>query len=489
MTFYGQCGEDKHVYEKYFKNKRNGVFLELGALDGITYSNTKFFEESLGWTGVLIEPVPDYCHKIKSHRTQSKVYNNIVSTRPEPMDIYVHGAVSSVKEFTTQQYYDGWHKGKDIQVIQVPSRRLDDILHDAGITHIDFWSLDVEGAEYEVLQTMDWNITVGVICMEVCGGESAEMNEKCREILRSHGFVYDGLAAHNEIWVHPLYRPKRILCCDIRLAGKPHHDWKEGYELMYAFRNLGHMCDIAGPNGYPYTERDIVAIANKYDLIVVTENYPEGVWKWWNWASIRTPKLYWAIDTHVRTFPWLSAFDHVAYNIQEHVKQPNGFWMPYALSTVHQKIDTVYPKVYDTVFIGNLNVSPRRKELCDRFGIRHMEAYGTDYIKTMKQAKICFNSSISNDINAKYFEIMGSGTFLLTNYNQSLVDLFENSPDLLACMYKTDEEIGEKIRYYLEHEEEREAIAKRLYNNVWTHHTWENRAIQILTYHGVSSEK
>lgn len=274
----------------------------------------------------------------------------------------------------------------------------------------------------------------------------------------------------------------RILCCDIRLAGKPHHDWKEGYELMYAFRSLGHTCDVAGPNGLDYTETDIPRIAYRYDLIVVTENYPERVWKWWNWSEIRTPKVYWAIDTHVRRFPWLSSFQWIAYNIKEHVQGPNGFWMPYALSTTHQRDTTVYPKIYDTVFIGNLNVSPRRKELCDRFGIRHMEVYGPDYVRAMKQAKICFNNSIATDINAKYFEIMGSGTFMLTNYNQSLVDLFGGSSDVLACMYKTDEEIGEKNTYYMEHEEEREAIAKRLYDYVWAHHTWQNRAMEILQF-------
>ena len=272
----------------------------------------------------------------------------------------------------------------------------------------------------------------------------------------------------------------RILCCDVRLAGKPHHDWKEGYELMYAFRNLGHTCDVAGPNGLQYSETDIPRIANGYDLIIVTENYPERVWKWWNWQSIQVPKLYWAIDTHVRSFPWLQEFDYVAYNIREHIGSSNGFWLPYAVSTVHHKNDTLYPKLYSTVFIGTMGVSPRRKELCDRFGIEHKQAYGSEYIITMKQAKICFNVSISNDINSKYFEIMSSGTFMLTNYNQNLVDLFDHSSDLLACMYRTDEEIGEKIQYYLSHEEEREAIAKRLHDYVWAHHTWEARCKSIL---------
>lgn len=201
MRYYGQCGEDVAVHTRYFPTKRNGVFLELGALDGQTYSNTKFFEESMGWTGVLIEPIPSACAKIQSHRPNSKVYNNIVSTKTEPLEIYVNGAVSSVKEWTTTEFFNGWHRGNNIPTILVPSRRLDDILHDAGITHIDFWSLDVEGSEYEVLQTMDWSIPVHVLCMEIYGNETAPIHEKCRDVLRSHGFRLDGKVAHNELWV------------------------------------------------------------------------------------------------------------------------------------------------------------------------------------------------------------------------------------------------------------------------------------------------
>lgn len=278
----------------------------------------------------------------------------------------------------------------------------------------------------------------------------------------------------------------RILCCDVRLAGKPHHDWKEGYELMYAFRNLGYKCDIAGPNGFQYSERDIPYIADNYDLIIITENYPtRDVWKWWSWSSISTPTMFWALDTHLNNYTNLihtGMFDYVAFGIKRHMTEynlPRSFVLYYGVSNIHQKDTTIYPKQYNTVFVGNLNVSPRRKELCDRFNIQHIQSYGSDYIRTMKKARICFNYSITSDINAKYFEIMGSGTFMLTNYNSELLEFCKNE-DIEACMYKTDEEIGEKIKYYLEHEEEREAIAKRLYDYVWSHHTWEARCKTIL---------
>ena len=43
--YYSQCQEDIYLNENIFKNKKNGVYIELGALDGILYSNTKFFED------------------------------------------------------------------------------------------------------------------------------------------------------------------------------------------------------------------------------------------------------------------------------------------------------------------------------------------------------------------------------------------------------------------------------------------------------------
>ncbi len=266
---------------------------------------------------------------------------------------------------------------------------------------------------------------------------------------------------------------------------------------MYAFRALGHKCDVAGPNGERYTELDIPLIAKFYDLIVITENYPfvntdtaPRGWRWWKWNMISTPKVFWAIDTHIIDYRQMiidQRFNYVAFAIRrdwETYAFPRSFVMHYALSRFHQYIPEIPPKEYDCIFIGSLSVSPRRKYLCDKFGIRHMQAYGRDYFLTMKKAKICFNNSMTGDINAKFFEIMGSGSFMLTNYNQEIIDFMDKSirDDLKACMYTTEDEIGEKIAYYLEHEDEREAIAKRIYDYVWANHTWESRCRTLLDF-------
>ena len=57
MKFYSQFEQDKFVYENFFINKNKGYFVDIGAHDGVTFSNSKFFEE-LEWDGVCIEPNP-----------------------------------------------------------------------------------------------------------------------------------------------------------------------------------------------------------------------------------------------------------------------------------------------------------------------------------------------------------------------------------------------------------------------------------------------
>ena len=46
MEFYSQWGQDKYIYNNFFKNKKDGFFLEIGADDGVRFSNCKFFEDN-----------------------------------------------------------------------------------------------------------------------------------------------------------------------------------------------------------------------------------------------------------------------------------------------------------------------------------------------------------------------------------------------------------------------------------------------------------
>ena len=58
MNFFSQTGQDRLLFEHFFRGKRNGVFVDVGAYDGTTFSNTLFFERSMGWSGLCVEPLP-----------------------------------------------------------------------------------------------------------------------------------------------------------------------------------------------------------------------------------------------------------------------------------------------------------------------------------------------------------------------------------------------------------------------------------------------
>ena len=60
----GQEGQDKWVNEHIFHGRRNGVFVDLGCYDGVTYSNTWYFERVLNWSGVCVEPNPEVFARI-----------------------------------------------------------------------------------------------------------------------------------------------------------------------------------------------------------------------------------------------------------------------------------------------------------------------------------------------------------------------------------------------------------------------------------------
>lgn len=205
-TYYSQMGEDKYFHMNYFSLYRSGTFLEMGAHDGAWFSNTKFFEDELGWSGVLIEPNPDSFAKLRNNRPRSQCYQFAVSETEGEVEFYKNGVVSSVKQNTSQEFFDGWHKGHDISVIKVPSRRLGSILGHAGVKRIDFWSLDIEGSEVDALKTMDWTIPVYLICMET--QLVPEKKRQCDAILLTNGFVFVETFYHNEIWINPSHRRK-----------------------------------------------------------------------------------------------------------------------------------------------------------------------------------------------------------------------------------------------------------------------------------------
>ena len=69
------------------------------------------------------------------------------------------------------------------------------------MTHIDFLSLDVEGHEYEVLQSWDFSIQIDLILIETLGVDN-EKDQLCRSILVNNNYSFICKCAHNEVYAN-----------------------------------------------------------------------------------------------------------------------------------------------------------------------------------------------------------------------------------------------------------------------------------------------
>jgi FkbM family methyltransferase len=145
--------------------ERGGFFVEAGANDGYMQSNTYYFERIKGWTGVLIEPVPQLFETCKRERPHSVVVQAaLVPPELEGQTVkltvaglmsLVHGAQGSA-EADRAHAAEGTRRGREPNYeIEVEGRTLSSVLDEVGAPEIDLLVLDVEGYEAEVLAGLD----------------------------------------------------------------------------------------------------------------------------------------------------------------------------------------------------------------------------------------------------------------------------------------------------------------------------------------------
>lgn len=202
--YYSQSKEDVILNDKYFKNKKHGVYIELGALDGVLYSNTKFFQDTLEWSGILIEPQLKEFQSLSKNRPNNYLFNELVSCKKEKLKFNLpsdsHSAVAHI-DYTVPN--DNWFKDKfsPENTIYMTPMSLTDIIKNTGISHIDFLSLDVEGHELEVLQSWDFSIPIDLILIESLGFNTIR-EDACKKLLIDNGYRFiETISGNNDIYI------------------------------------------------------------------------------------------------------------------------------------------------------------------------------------------------------------------------------------------------------------------------------------------------
>ena len=203
MRYYSQCGEDKYLYERFFKDYPQGVYFEAGALDGVKYSNTLFFEETLGWRGILVEPNPAQFAALQKRRGSKNIcLNTVISDSPDPVEfIYSddqHAAVSAISTTVPHTHHADYYQHISTKRSLLQPKTLTQVLKEAAIPMIDLFILDVEGHEMNVLRSFSWEIPIRVMMIENLDPSNREIHD----LITSKGYIYDGAFQQNEIYLH-----------------------------------------------------------------------------------------------------------------------------------------------------------------------------------------------------------------------------------------------------------------------------------------------
>jgi FkbM family methyltransferase len=195
QKFYGDV--DEFLFNRYFEKALDTVSsgkptarvfrcLECGANDGFIGSNSKFFEETLGWECYNVEATPAQFEKLQQNRPNSKNFLFALSDR--------NGEIM----FETGQN-SFLNKISDKGNISVPAITYRDFVKNNNIKFLDLFILDVEGHEPQVIEGMkNCDVLPEIFCIE--DGQSNEV----KKLMREMGYTLDASTACNAVYTREL---------------------------------------------------------------------------------------------------------------------------------------------------------------------------------------------------------------------------------------------------------------------------------------------
>lgn len=156
-TDFSQIGQSRYM-DSLLKSKKNGFFVEAGAYDGESHSNTVFFELERAWTGILIEPLPSYFKSLLAKKRNAYVLNAcLADRRPVVAKFRVGDVLSGRLSQMNDAHQNRMDKENPKKIFAyIPCFSLNTIMRALNVNKIDYFSLDVEGGEWDVIHGIDF---------------------------------------------------------------------------------------------------------------------------------------------------------------------------------------------------------------------------------------------------------------------------------------------------------------------------------------------
>lgn len=183
-----QLGQDLWVLEQT-GFKRGGYFVEFGATDGVLLSNTYLLEKEFDWSGICIDPNPEYFEKLRSNRSCIVDDACIAGRSGDEVEFILAQEYGGIAGFAdSDQHSDRRDAYRQQQrTLRLRTQSLDEVLTRLGApTDIDYISIDTEGSEFDILRTFPldrWNVR----CFTIEHNHSAQ-RQAIHELLSAHGY-------------------------------------------------------------------------------------------------------------------------------------------------------------------------------------------------------------------------------------------------------------------------------------------------------------
>jgi FkbM family methyltransferase len=197
-------GNEELIIRDFFKDRREGVFVDVGAWKWRHASTTYYLEKHLGWTGIAIDAQPDLEADYIKNRPGTRFFQYIVTDHSGGKEtLFIRGPISS----TEQEHHKSFEaaRNRPAREVVVETITLNDLLDRAGVEKIDFLSMDIERGEPPALAGFDIErFRPELVCVEAA---IPEIHAALTSYFEAHD--YERIDSYHPYdWINWYYRPK-----------------------------------------------------------------------------------------------------------------------------------------------------------------------------------------------------------------------------------------------------------------------------------------
>ncbi len=205
MQYHGQYFQDM-IIDNYFHYKRNGSYVDIGAHDGITISNTYFLDHQRNWSGFCIEPIECVFKQLCENRPNAHKINCLVGSE-STIKQFIYAPDEDMLSGRADTYHAEHFKRikTNVRLISLPQYTLNDILSIDKRQQYDLLSIDTEGSEYDIIKAIDFDkYQFNMIFVE----NPYTAVEKCPiyNHLIPRDYIYIGRVYIDDLYIHKAYR-------------------------------------------------------------------------------------------------------------------------------------------------------------------------------------------------------------------------------------------------------------------------------------------